>query len=569
MKKKSLYAQLTTVSRSKVRSKAPTYQMRRGIEAKVGLLHPFLEDWGNTYQSILRTGLNDMQRGVNEKTIIKTYQKRFGIEWTWADSIATEVKRIFDLSFTAKNNQIEQIKEDLKSGYKKVEESIQKLEENLNKPADVDSQTVNNKLLGLQSKLARLQRLDNKLKQLESTSRLNVCFGSKQLFNAQHHLEENGYANHEEWLEDWQKSRGGNFYAVGKGSAVGSNLVCPIYYIKDNQFNVTIRVPHCLKADYGKEVVIPFEVNGQRKHDLLYALESNKPITVQVFRREHKNDDWYIHLTTYVQPTPRISSKKNGCIGIDLNADSIDVIYIKRDGNPFSQDGKFVLFSFPLPTGSTGQKEAALRDIVVDIVRLAECYECSIAVENLDFSKKKAGLRHSGSKKYNRMLSGFIYDKFRAFLMARAEKRGIEVCFINPAFTSIAGMVKYMPRYGLSSGSAAAMVIARRSLGYKEIMPQAWLNALSRPEDQDRASWSGWKVLASALRKHSIRRHSLFEPMKTLEVINSSRKRKPKGKLNAASLPVADQARLRDKSESPMPTQSSHAFNYEQLCLGF
>lgn len=565
--KTSLYKQLTTISRSKVKSEIPIYQMRRGIEAKLPY-HPFLEDWGDRYQSILRTGLNDMQGGMSEDEIEKTYQKRFNLDWAWADSIATQIKQTFDQLTTAKENQIDQLKEDLESGYKKVKDSIQKLEEKLTNSTASGLKGFDNKLLGLRSKLARLQRQSNKLNKLISSKRLHICFGSKKLFNAQHHLKENGYANHAEWLEDWRKSRGGNFYAVGKGSADGNNPVCPIRHIEDDIFSVTIHPPRFLRCDYAEDIELEFEVTGQRKHDLLYALESNKPVTVQIFRREDKDDAWYIHLCTYVQTVPTISNKKNGCIGIDLNAESIDVIYIKCDGNPLSQDGRFVLFSFPLPTGTTGQKQAELRDIVADIVRIAECYECPIAVENLDFSKKKSQLRHSGSRRYNRMLSGFVYDKFRACLMVRAEKRGIEVKFINPAFTSIIGMVKYMPRYGLNSGSAAAMVIARRALGYKEIMPQAWLNALSRPVDQDRASWSGWKVLASALRKYSITRHLLFRGTNVLEVIQSSSKRKPKGKPGATSLSVDPEAKLRDKSESPMPTDIDTSRDFVQLCLG-
>ncbi len=40
------------------------------------------------------------------------------------------------------------------------------------------------------------------------------------------------------------------------------------------------------------------------------------------------------------------------------------------------------------------------------------------------------------------MLSDFIYDKFRAFLVARAEKYGIKVIFKNPFATSVIGMVR-------------------------------------------------------------------------------------------------------------------------------
>lgn len=523
-KKKSLISQLTTRSRSKVnKTETPVHHLRRGIEAKLPD-HVFLEDWGNYYQSILRTGLNDMQRGMSEDEIERTYQKRFDIQWAWADSIATQVKSTFAQLTTAKENQLEELAEDIKKGKEKIADTIEKLTETLVNPTKKGLKGFDKKLLGLRSKLDRLKRKQRQLEQLSSATRLHICFGSAKLFNAQHHLEANGYVNHEEWLEDWQKKRGGNFYSVGKGSVDGNNTMTPIHWIGDDNFTITIKVPPFLQLDYGQEIVLPFEIKeGQRKADMLYALEANKPVTVQCFRRENKDDQWYIHLTTYVQDIPTITSKKNGCIGIDLNADCIDVIYIKPDGNP-KRDGKSqVLFTFPIPFGSTGQKKAEIWNIVAQIVRLAEAFQCPIACENLDFSNKKAALRHSGSKAYNRMLSGFVYDTFRACLVARAEKYGVQVIFVSPAFSSVIGMIKYMPKYALSSGTAAAMVIARRALGFKERIPKEWLESLSfsaEPVDSELDGFGGrWKTISNLIRNKLIRRHQLFDSTKALEVL--------------------------------------------------
>jgi IS605 OrfB family transposase len=240
---------------------------------------------------------------------------------------------------------------------------------------------------------------------------------------------------------------------------------------------------------------------------LLYALESNKPVTVQIFRREHKENQWYIHLSPYGPAIPYISHQRNGCLGIDLNAQSIDLVYVKRDGNLHSQEGKKTLFSWEIPTGTTGQVEASLRNIVAEIVRIAETFQCPIACEDLDFSQKKATLRHS-PKKYNRMLSGFVYDKFRAFLVARAEKYGIEVIFKNPLATSVIGMVKYMAKYGLNSAFSAAMVIARRALGFCERIPRSYWPIIGicteSPEDGLVQSWGQWGKLCKLLSEQNI-----------------------------------------------------------------
>ena len=516
--------------------------MLRGIEAKIDY-HPFNEDWGNLYQSILRSALNDRQLGLSESVIEKTYQKRFDIQWAWADSIATSASGIYEQLKTAKENQIEELKIDLSSGWEKVGTKIEELEDAYNNPTPESVKNLETELLGLNSKIKRLSKKEKQLETLQSQKRLHICFGKRKLFKAQYHLSENGYNSHQEWKQDWRKARGGNFTSIGKGSVDGNNPMTPIHYLGENLFSVTIKVPRCYQSIYGQKIAIPFKLNGQRKHDLLYGLEANKPVTVQIFRREQKEDQWYIHLSTYVQAVPTISSKKNGCLGIDLNANSIDLVYVKPDGNLHSVEGKFTTGNWAIPTGSQGQVNAKLRDIVVEIVRMAVEYECPIAIEDLDFGKKKATMRHQ-SKSYNRMLSGFIYDKFRAGLMARAEKYGIGVIFKNPFATSVIGMIKYMPLYGLNSATAAAMVIARRALGFRERIPRDYLGLIGvvRPEDQPTRNWSLWGKVCKLLSQQKITRHQLFEKTKVCEALRlavsqslSLKKRKRRRKVLSAS----------------------------------
>ncbi len=561
-KKKSLKAKLTRISRSKQKTDKPVYQRLIGIESKIEY-HPFLEDWGNEYQSLLRRALNDRQKGISETEIEKSYQKKYNIQWAWADSLATNASSVFEQLTTAKQNQIELLETDVKSGFMKVGENLEALDNTYCNPTHSSLRNFNKKLLGVKSKLERLVRKKRQVQELKETKRLHICWGSKKLFKAQYNLEENGYSNHEEWLEDWRKKRGGNFYSVGKGSVNGNNPVTKIHHKQDDIFTVTITVPRCYQEIYGNKITLEFEITKQRKHDLLYALESNKPVTVQIFRREHKDNQWYIHLSTYVQAVPYISHKRNGCLGIDLNAKSIDLVYVKRDGNLHQNDGQKTLFSWDIPTGTTGQVSAKLRNIVAEIVRIGESYECPIACEDLDFSKKKATLRHC-SKKYNRMLSGFIYDKFRAFLVARAEKYGIEVIFKNPFATSVIGMVKYMAKYGLNSAFAAAMVIARRALGFSERIPRCYWPIIgictSSPEDKEVQSWGQWGKICKLLGKLKISRHQMFESAKVLEALHDAVSRTIRGKspprqerkVKSASKPVVF-SNSQIHGESPMP----------------
>lgn len=200
-----------------------------------------------------------------------------------------------------------------------------------------------------------------------------------------------------------------------------------------------------------------------------------------------------------------------------------------------------------------------MRENVVKLVNLAHKYQCPIAIESLDFSKKKAKMSEE-SKLYNEMLSNLPTSIFREALASRCKRYGIGLHLENPAFTSIIGMIKFMSRYGLNSGTAAAMVIARRAMGYSERAPQC----LVRPEDRARHSWTTWNRLARFLKNNKIRRSKLFNWMKTLEDFLVYRDISETG--SPPSLASSQSNSNYGKSPCPDP---KHRDTYVQLCLGF
>ncbi|MGB7445095.1 MAG: hypothetical protein WA919_28830 [Coleofasciculaceae cyanobacterium] len=64
-----------------------------------------------------------------------------------------------------------------------------------------------------------------------------------------------------------------------------------------------------------------------------------------------------------------------------------------------------------------------------------------------------------------------------------------------------------MAKYGLNSGTAAALVIGRRALKLSEKIPKCLL----RPEDVNKHDWSHWRRVASFIKLHRIRRTQLFQ----------------------------------------------------------
>lgn len=525
--------------------------LRIGIEAKVTYT-PILDILGDKYESMRRTGLNDMQSGMSEGEIEKSYQSRFNIQWAWADSIATEVKQTYKQLTTAKKLNISRIIEEIKKKLAKAKAIYKSL-------SKVENPTYSqrNKALGLKSKLLKIQALKQKLARLKTNDRLHICFGSQKLFNAQYHLAKNGYKSHDEWLADWRKKRGGRFYCVGKSTAGGGTMI-KIRHVSGDNFVALVQLPRFMWLEHGKKLEIPFQVNEcrrRRKSNLLYALREQKPITVQIFRREHKSDQWYIHLTTYIQSVPVTTSFDNGCIGVDFNVHSVEWTYILADGN-IKDKGKL---PFKWQGFISGQRQAMMRNLVAKLTDMAFTKQCSIAIESLDFSKKKAFMSEA-SKTYNSMLSNLSTLMFKEALVSRCMRYGIGLHLVNPAFTSIIGMIKFMPKYGLNSGTAAAMVIARRAMCMSERAP----SCLVRPEDRARHSWTTWNRVARYLKSNRVRRSQLFDWMKTLEVILVASDSNKMG--STPSLVSKQLNRTSGKSPSSDPKQST---GYVQLCLGF
>ncbi len=532
--------------------------LRIGIEAKIEY-NRVLDVLGNQYERLRRTGLNDMQKGMSEDEIEKSYQSRFNLQWAWADSIATEVKQTYKQLTTAKKLNINRLTEQIKKKTKKAKAVFKSLSKVKN-----PTQKQKNQALGLKSKIIKIQSLKKQLTKLQSTSRLHICFGSKKLFNAQYHLEENGYNNHQEWFKEWRKKRGGRFYCIGKAQNGGGTMI-KIFHLSKDDFKAEVTLPRFMNNEYGQKLVIPFQVKEDRRHrqsSLLYALEKQKPITVQVFRREHKSDQWYIHLTTYVQEVPVTTTRENGCIGVDFNRDSVEWAYVLPDGN-IKDKGKL---GIAWKGFSSGQRQVMMRNLVVKLTDMAFAIQCPIAIESLDFSKKKASMSEASSA-YNSMLSNLSTGMFREALESRCKRHGIGLHKVNPAFTSVIGMIKFMPKYGLNSGTAAAMTIARRAMNYSERAPYC----LTRPEDRVKHSWTTWNRISRYLKNNKVRRSQLFNWMKTLEDIvligsNGRALISSEGDLNMTvacpSLASSQLNRIYGKSPSPDP-------EYDQLCLGF
>lgn len=162
------------------------------------------------------------------------------------------------------------------------------------------------------------------------------------------------------------------------------------------------------------------------------------------------------------------SYRGNGVIGIDLNVDHVALVEIDERGNI-----KYVKnYSFNLSGKNKRQREFILRNVVKKIFNHCVLVQKPLIMENLDFSKYKEEKLYSISNRGRKIISEFMYSKFRKFVISRALKDNIGVYLVNPIYTSFIGKVKYQKNHGLTIHQAAAYVIARRAMNFQEKIPK-------------------------------------------------------------------------------------------------
>lgn len=324
----------------------------------------------------------------------------------------------------------------------------------------------------LHQKKRKLHRLEGRLEKLLSDQQNNIvriCFGSKDFFRKQFHLEENQLTM-EEWRKEWKNRRSAQVTFLGSKDETFGNQSCQ--YNQENRLQ--IRSPNKLLSEFGKTVLLKGVVFPYGQEQLNKAKEAysgrtsgGKKVTYYravTYRFVRKERGWYLFASLETDHKKETSIKGNGLIGVDFNANFLSVSEIDRFGNP--------LHSFDVPFRSehatSEQRKQSLSEALDQVFAYADRQRKPIVHENLDFQKKKNALKQV-SKKQAKLLSGFAYSSYKQLLTSKGARRGIGIIAVNPAYTSQIGQHKYMKRYGISSHQAAAVAIARKGMNFKSV----------------------------------------------------------------------------------------------------
>ena len=318
-------------------------------------------------------------------------------------------------------------------------------------------------------RIRKLHTTEQKLKNLKidmAAGKIHVTFGSKKLFEARQHLIKSGYVKKdgaediERWDAEWLEARENQFSVIGANAETGGCAGCIATIQEDGNIQLRLRLPNGGTQKY----LVLQNVNFNTGHKKI--IEALKAGIALFYRFIKDKKGWKTHISLNLPEVPQISVQHSGRISVDQNADHLAVSELNRHGNAIHR------FNIPLIIfgKSTEQAQAIVGDAVKILVQYAIKVGKPIAVEKLDFQRKKATLRFE-SARYARMLSSLAYSLILSTIKARAFDAGIEVFEVNPAFTSVMGEVLYQRRLGMSRHQSASVVIGRRSMKFRDRAP--------------------------------------------------------------------------------------------------
>ena len=323
----------------------------------------------------------------------------------------------------------------------------------------------------------------------------SVVFGGRRLFKklCKNHL--TGKVR-ERFKKQWKEQRQGTLISIGSKSDKGNRLTR--FENINGQLHLRITTGH-REFIYAKVLREPSNSRDKWITFMAMLLESWQTQNYFAYTVELKLRDGEVYgSVSFEIPTPEVKyTRENGVIAIDTNASPIHlaIAEVSNTGGLLSYQTISLHHLLGLSQNTKDNQEWILAHKIVD---LAIEKGKAIAIENL--KKLKKGMRGDGKAKLRKRLHQWNAKKFLQKLKRVAMLKGVEVIEVNPAYTSIIGMLKYAPQLNIDKDIAGAYVIGRRALGFKEDTPENYEKLL-----KDRA------YLEFALKRYEEREKELKE----------------------------------------------------------
>ncbi|MDR3587492.1 MAG: transposase [Desulfosporosinus sp.] len=353
------------------------------------------------------------------------------------------------------------------------------------------------KVKALTSKLAKRQR---KLADLtmfkESKTFPPVTFGTKEMFLRRC----KGLISKQEWND----RRNNRFYSRGDKSKGGNPNLRVVFndgvsYVEVSTFEKTVNnraikvlMPIYLPQKLSKKTG---RVNGIDYRKLFMdSLERGEAYQVELIKRDGK---YYAHITFEELEAKVIYKGHLNMIGIDTNPDGFALTMIDNTGN---YRGNTYLKHQELTFCRSNRRTNLCGELVRQAVDVAKINFCGVAVEDLKFKDDR-----DVSSKLARVSSQFVYSTLLQMGERSCLRNGVEFVKVMPQYTSKIGLYKYCHQYGLDVHNGAALVIARRSYGFKEAIPKLLQDKLVPKKKlisfKKMNEWSQWNTITRQIAK--------------------------------------------------------------------
>jgi IS605 OrfB family transposase len=294
-----------------------------------------------------------------------------------------------------------------------------------------------------------------------------VVFGGKRLFEklCKNHL--TGKVR-EGLKKQWKEQRQGTLISIGSKADKGNRLTR--FEDLNGQLHLRITTGN-REFIYAKVLREPSSNKDKWLTFMAMLLESWKTKSYFPYTVELKLRDGEVYgSVSFEIPAPEVRyTKGNGVIAIDTNASPIHlaIAEVSKTGELLSYRTINLHHLLGLSKNAKDYQEWILAHKIVDI---AIQKGKAIAVENL--KKLKRGMRGDGKAELRKRLHQWNAKKFLQKLKRVVMIKGVEIVEVNPAYTSVIGMLKYAPQLNIDKDVAGAYVIGRRALGFKEDMPE-------------------------------------------------------------------------------------------------
>ncbi len=404
-----------------------------------------VDDEMRLFQCAVRTAFNRLLDGISIGDVEKLVASLFNINSRYAKDAVMQARSII----SSQKELVKQHKDEKERAIKGLRKKLDSIS-NEEKRENLDA-----KIEQLSLEVAVLSS------HIENFTIPKVIFGGRDNFE----LRRSGKLSN----ADWKNLRNNKLYSRGDKSKEGGNLNTKIE-IAEEFFSLSVAISHKVESPKtAPRVTGKLWVDVRRRERLREHLEDGGIYSIELIRG--LDNVYRVHipkgrtsLFTFEELVPiEVVSFSAGAIGVDVNPDGIALTEISNEGNLISSQW----IALPeLTYSSTNRRNNLIGECAKEIVLIALSKGKGLVIESLNFVKKNKG------KRFNRMSHNFVYRRLLEAISRRATKCGVAIKQVHPAYTSIIGKYKYATDYGLSFHQAAALVIARRSLGFRERIPK-------------------------------------------------------------------------------------------------